>query len=284
MRANILWRKRWSAVFAVRMDRATAEKTALLKLPYRSMMLRAKKWKAWWSSVHRPEISVKTVMIWTGKYWSFRLEWGLPFFWLHTIFPRCWQSRLKRLPNLWARCRRAFWMLISPYRTTLRHSSLQRPTIRCLPAWKLSMIPGRSLSPTCHTSWKHRSHRWKYLQILFWHSRMHRWSFIRSLWRISQKRSIVRIRSSRIFCRLWRWIKRQQICILKIKISMNCWSWSSRDWHRSRTSRISTLCWRVSARSMPKWMRRSWRLPCPIWSKMRSNTTKRADGCMFRLM
>ena len=25
-------------------------------------------------------------------------------------------------------------------------------------------------------------------------------------------------------------------------------------------------------------------LPCPIWSKMRSNTTKRADGCMFRLM
>ena len=31
-------------------------------------------------------------------------------------------------------------------------------------------------------------------------------------------------------------------------------------------------------------MRRSCRLPCPIWSKMRSNTTKRADGCMFRLM
>ena len=34
------------------------------------------------------------------------------------------------------------------------------------------------------------------------HSRMHRWSFIRSLWRISQKRSIVRIRSSRIFFHL----------------------------------------------------------------------------------
>lgn len=33
-------------VFAVRMDRATAGKTALLRLPYRSMMLRAKKWKA----------------------------------------------------------------------------------------------------------------------------------------------------------------------------------------------------------------------------------------------
>ena len=30
----------------VRMDRATAGKTALLRLPYRSMMLRAKKWKA----------------------------------------------------------------------------------------------------------------------------------------------------------------------------------------------------------------------------------------------